>query len=488
MKRALMVVLLVNLLLSACAPVTAPALTPVPSATPLSVAILAPTNTATPTDTPTPLPTPTDTATPSPTPSPTATATPTPISTLPPEQVGGLTGVPDPRVTNPELFSLTRSDAPIPQFVNAMKNAGIEVLPEEVLKNLQFISTKADGTPLLDQDGKPFIVATYNLDPDPNQTGETLEGPIPLFIATQNENGEWGWGIFNFRTIQRICGITTAIYIEPGNQLANYSQIIRRFPSLVIPNFWHVSFSRGARMPNFGLMNDYLDKARNERLGVVFTPPVWQNPYFLPEWFRNNPNREDFFNMLNITFRFMQQNNPEVVSVINEPYSGDFYEKIGIDYVEVMREARNQFSSGKLMINNFDVLQNQTNYPYYNNLIQRLLQQDLLDVVGIQMHITSDNFPSRQNIENTLQQWSQLGLKIMLSELSIDDPNDLNQARLAYEIISIFANNGSEMIVFWGAGNASWRGANSTLFSENNNPRLSYFSSLQALFSITLNQ
>ncbi len=191
MKRVWMMVLLVNLLLSACAPVTGP--TPAPSATPMSVAVLAPTSTATPTATATPSPTPTDTATPSPTPSPTATATPTPIPTLPPEQVGGLTGVPDPRVTNPELFSLTRRDAPIPQFVNAMKKAGIEVSAEEVLSSLEFISTKADGTPLLDKDGKPFIVAAYNFDPDPNQTGETLEGPIPLFIATQNENGEWGW-------------------------------------------------------------------------------------------------------------------------------------------------------------------------------------------------------------------------------------------------------------------------------------------------------
>lgn len=41
-----------------------------------------------------------------------------------------ITGVPDPRVTNPELFDLRDPDAPIPQFVNAMRMAGIEASGE----------------------------------------------------------------------------------------------------------------------------------------------------------------------------------------------------------------------------------------------------------------------------------------------------------------------------------------------------------------------
>jgi hypothetical protein len=108
MKRTLIVFLLVNLILSACAPVSAPTPIPAPSTTPL------PTATATPTSTPTATP----------------TATPTPIPTI---QVGNLS-VPDPRVTNPELFDLRNPDAPIPQFVNAMKMAGIEITAEQVAK------------------------------------------------------------------------------------------------------------------------------------------------------------------------------------------------------------------------------------------------------------------------------------------------------------------------------------------------------------------
>ena len=119
MKRTLIVFLLVNLMLSACAPASAPTSTPAPSATPLPTATTAPTSTATPTSV--------QTATP--------TATPTPIPTI---QVGNLS-VPDPRVTNPELFDLRNPDAPIPQFVNAMKMAGTEIEPQIVAARLNYV-------------------------------------------------------------------------------------------------------------------------------------------------------------------------------------------------------------------------------------------------------------------------------------------------------------------------------------------------------------
>ncbi|MGQ9733359.1 MAG: hypothetical protein ACUVX8_19040, partial [Candidatus Zipacnadales bacterium] len=92
--------------------------------------------------TPTPPETPTPTATPTPTPTPTATPT------LPSEQVGGLQGVPDPRVTAPELFDLHQSDAPIPQFVYTMRMAGIEVSGEEVAARMEY-------RPISGVDGRP---------------------------------------------------------------------------------------------------------------------------------------------------------------------------------------------------------------------------------------------------------------------------------------------------------------------------------------------
>jgi hypothetical protein len=156
MKRTLIVFLLVNLMLSACAPVSAPTPTPAPSATPLPTAIAAPT--ITPTATP--------------------TATPTPIPTI---QVGNLS-VPDPRVTNPELFDLRKPDAPIQQFVNAMKGIGITVDPNQVAselaKNYQ-VRQSANG--------KTYVLTTYAVKGD-NDVHYSMG-----FIAEQNKRGEWRW-------------------------------------------------------------------------------------------------------------------------------------------------------------------------------------------------------------------------------------------------------------------------------------------------------
>jgi hypothetical protein len=176
MKRTLIVFLLVNLILSACAPVSAPTPIPAPSATPLPTATAMPTSTATPTSTPTA----------------TSTATPTPIPTI---QVGNLS-LPDPRVTNPELFDLRKPDAPIPQFVNAMRIAGIEITAEHVAQGITYEA-------LEDKGGNPFIVAVYNLDPSlfPEQY-RNLAGPIPLMIAEKGEKG-WTWE-FNKKVPLRI--------------------------------------------------------------------------------------------------------------------------------------------------------------------------------------------------------------------------------------------------------------------------------------------
>ncbi len=168
------------LLLPACNSVlpTPEALTPTDTPQPLtSTETITQTLTQTLTQTPTSSKTPTQTETPLPTETPTAT----PIPTL-----EAFPGVPDPRISNPELFDLKKKEAPIPQFVNAMQMAGIEVTAEQVSQAINFQELK-------DKDGNPFYVATYNLDPDPTQTDETLEGPIPLMITKENKNGGWEW-------------------------------------------------------------------------------------------------------------------------------------------------------------------------------------------------------------------------------------------------------------------------------------------------------
>ena len=94
--------------------------------------------------------------------------------------------MPDPRATNPELFDLRNPDAPIPQFVNAMKMAGIEITAEQVAQGITYEALKG-------KNGNLFVVAVYSVDPNlfPQQY-HVLYELVPLLIAEKREN-EWNW-------------------------------------------------------------------------------------------------------------------------------------------------------------------------------------------------------------------------------------------------------------------------------------------------------
>ena len=158
-----------------------------PTATPASIKL-----------TPTPKPSPTPTITPTPQPSP--TPEPTPIPTI---EVSGLQ-LPDPRITNPELFDLTKKEAPISQFVNAMQEIGINIDPQTIITELGKNYEIRQGP-----DGKTYILTTY-----------TVEGKNGIrysmgLIAEQDERGEWKW-----RSLDLLAAFKKLHGIEIGTSVA----------------------------------------------------------------------------------------------------------------------------------------------------------------------------------------------------------------------------------------------------------------------------
>jgi uncharacterized protein YrzB (UPF0473 family) len=148
------------------------------------------------------------------TPIPTSTLTPTPKSTETPtptrvfipiiqsEKNSNLKDIPDPRVTNPELFDLKNPTSPIPQFVNAMRMAGIELNPKEVVAHLEF--RQIEG-----KDEKNYILASYT-------TTDSQNTPYTVaFIAQKQENG-WGWRELKINEAFNINGKEVSVRAEPG--------------------------------------------------------------------------------------------------------------------------------------------------------------------------------------------------------------------------------------------------------------------------------
>jgi hypothetical protein len=113
--------------------------------------------------------------------------------------VGGLS-VPDPRVTNPELFDLTKKDSPIVEYANAFK-----LNSADVLAGLHPEIEKPEGMP-------EFV------------TIRTSDG-VNLIMSTQNENGEWVWQKATFTEYWRAYGKYVGYGLKPRHQ-RNYASYL----------------------------------------------------------------------------------------------------------------------------------------------------------------------------------------------------------------------------------------------------------------------
>jgi hypothetical protein len=115
--------------------------------------------------------------------------------------------IPDPKISNPELFNLTSSDSPIVQLADAF---GVQ--PEEVGNLTPHLLTGVDGI--------QFVVLTTR---DLSVTTTFDESGIPLFIAEQGEDGKWEWKATSLKILCKLnrirCGSTVNMsenYRSPG--------------------------------------------------------------------------------------------------------------------------------------------------------------------------------------------------------------------------------------------------------------------------------
>jgi len=200
--------------------------------------------------------------------------------------------VPDPRITNPELFDLTNREAPIPQFANALKNAGIDLTPEQIDQGITYVSTKEDGTPLVDRDGNPFVVAVYNLDPSqlPPQYAD-LAGPIPLLIAQRGENG-WGWEQTTPRILDDLlANLDFGVWLDMWD---HGNTNLDKFSSFIVT---HALLRTWVETNGLRKANELLQIATNQNQSVYLHPGMWHLD--IDSRLQNASSREEVINYIN---------------------------------------------------------------------------------------------------------------------------------------------------------------------------------------------
>ncbi|MGB9845846.1 MAG: endo-1,4-beta-xylanase, partial [Methanothermobacter tenebrarum] len=398
--------------------------------------------------------------------------------------------------------------APIPQFVNALKIAGIEVSPEQIRQGLTY-------QVLMDKDGNPFVVGVYNLDPSlfPAEYRD-LAGPIPLFIAEQDENGEWGWRNLNSKIAANKKNLSLGVLVGlyPGSpDLGKLLEIQSTyFNSALINVFWSnlqptntpIDFSKSGVDYNI----NFAQKSNMKKsVGIAL---IWAAD--APNWLRT-----EGFSKEQLT-EIMTSHINQVVSrykgkvgawiVVNEayfpPYRTDdvFYKTIGPDYIEIaFKTARETDPSATLLYND---AQNETPYglttSHTKKIVDDLKSKGLIDAVGLQMHLDGTNPPSKEDLVATMKSY---GLPIYITEFDVNmkdvkgtrEERNLIAAEIFRTVIEAAAESGvcNDVFVFQvGDKYSVWenfpgygfsKDADPTPFDDNLAPKLSYYTMLASI-------
>lgn len=221
------------------------------------------------------------------TPFPTNTLVPT--STPVPTLVGLSIPVPDPKVSNPELFDLSMPDSLIPQFTNALNMAGIELTPEQVNQKINYQEFK-------DSDNNPFVVAHYKIESDLVQKTEFLDQQIPLLTATQNiETKEWKWNEATPSNLGYKFGILIGTLSAPPGTGTNRDKFHRlkenRFNgSVTVTDVWK-NHEKQEGVKNWGYIDSQIGEAFDLETSVIRINHLISNDA-VPDWLKSKNKAE----------------------------------------------------------------------------------------------------------------------------------------------------------------------------------------------------
>jgi GH35 family endo-1,4-beta-xylanase len=515
MPKLILWLTLFALVLTSCAPdqVVTPTRLPamaVPSITPLPAAAAStPAPIAT---TPTFTPTATRTVTPTATPTITSTETPTPIPTLPPDLVGGLQGVPDPHYSNPELFDLTKPEAPIPQFVNAMKMGRIEVDAEEIAEGVAYQR-------LLSIDGAVYVIATYTVADDATQY-------TMILIATQTENRDWSWQNGTIRAAADQCELLIGSELHPDETLARRVKQ-KELNSGTMTHVW------STREKNEGVFTNSYDQRQAEEAQSgdfrrIRLSHILANSCH-PEWLLSKTLSETKIVLQEHIKMVMKDYSVLGVTdfnIVNEPWHADQLAKKfdGRDaYVlfafqsankareEIVNEAKQEGKPVPTIRLGLSHAEN--HYPGTGSeqtleLLSLLIENHVgIDYVDVHFHVKkTEGRPSVEDVRSTLAKYQRYNnpitgkpLEVVIGELDVniqdmqgDSERYLKQAAIYQEYLTTVLDLGIKDVSFWGiVDSESWyeRGeagevepdADALLFDDSGRPKPSYYALLDVL-------
>ncbi len=147
----------------------------------------------------------------------------------------------------------------------------------------------------------------------------------------------------------------------------------------------------------------------------------------------------------------------DLVDVVNEPLHNPppYKEALGgdgstgWDWVIWSFEKARQYCSGKLLLNDYGILNSSSNTDKYINLINILKDKGLIDGIGVQGHGLEGTAAS--TIFSNLDKLERTGLPIYVSEYDVDISDDQQQKQIYKEQFPLFwEHSGVQGVTLWG--------------------------------------
>jgi endo-1,4-beta-xylanase len=133
----------------------------------------------------------------------------------------------------------------------------------------------------------------------------------------------------------------------------------------------------------------------------------------------------------------------------------------GWDWViTAFRLARKYFPQAKLIMNEYNVINNNAATQNYIKIINLLKTDTLIDGIGEQAHAFTTYGVSSATLKNNLDLLAATGIPIYLTEMDIDGQTDLIQLKEYQRVFPLFWNHPAvEGITLWGFRTGLWRNA-----------------------------
>ncbi|MGQ9848400.1 MAG: endo-1,4-beta-xylanase, partial [Bacteroidales bacterium] len=469
------------------------------------------TPTATPTATP-PLVAPTNEPTPT-----QEMSTPLIENPIPTIQVGELF-VPDPRVSNPELFDLKSPDSPIVQFANAF---GIR--SEEVQLN---------DPQLIDKNGKQFIVLTTK---DLSATEGFDESSTAILIAEKGMDGNWTWKNITKKFLADVGGINLGV---SGAYLSdpNFVNHLKSEFNMTVSNYEFqehqeegVYFRLDENTFNFSETDARIKFAETNELKLQVQHLIWGNRAYLPNWMTKGDYSQDELKniLINEVTTILSRYKGKVAewSVINEllafPWedgtrNGFFDKKFGGDHqwiFDVFKAAEEADPGSVKFINDSgiefyggDGRSGNNRWQIIFDIVREGREQGLDMNVGFQMHLYGKDFVNVSTREKKVElfkrmveEYRNIGAEVLITEMDVrmdevnfpENEKQMLQAQIYHDFIKAALEENITSIslagIDDGRGDASdIKGADATLIDRSGQKKPANFAVIQAILQYLL--